>query len=157
MSMSDESYSAPSSSRSASQTSDSVVCPHCGTEMPSNAAFCPACGWSMRPLPAGDRALGALAYFTPVPATVLLLLPGFRNHRFLRFHAWQSLLIWAVFLVLMLIALVLSNVAAAVIFLLFAILAALAILFLWIVLSIKAWQGESFELPWFGELASRLR
>jgi uncharacterized membrane protein len=111
----------------------------------------------MRPLPAGDRALGALAYFTPVPATVLLLLPGFRNHRFLRFHAWQSLLIWAVFLVLMLIALVLSNVAAAVIFLLFAILAALAILFLWIVLSIKAWQGESFELPWFGELASRLR
>ena len=45
---------------------------------------------------------------------------------------------------------VLSNVAAAVIFLLFGILAVLAILFLWIVLSIKAWQGERFELPWFG-------
>jgi len=29
-------------------------------------------------------------------------------------------------------------------------------LFLWIVLSVKAWQGERFELPWFGELAGRL-
>ena len=111
----------------------------------------------MRPLPAEDRALAALAYFTVIPAAVLLLLPGFRNHRFLRFHAWQSVLIWALFLVLTIIALVLSNVAAAVVFLLFGILAALAILFLWVVLSIKAWQGERFELPWFGELAGRLR
>jgi uncharacterized membrane protein len=30
-------------------------------------------------------------------------------------------------------------------------------LFLWIVLSIKAWQGERFELPVFGPLAGRMR
>lgn len=111
----------------------------------------------MRPLPAEDRALAALAYFTLIPAGVLLLLPAFRKHRFLRFHAWQSVLIWAVFLVLTVFALFLSNVAAAMVFLLFGILASLAMLFLWIVLSIKAWQGERFDLPWFGELAGRLR
>jgi uncharacterized membrane protein len=134
-----------------------VACPHCGTEMPASAAFCPACGWSMRLIAAGDRALAALAYLTFVPAATLLLLPGFREHRFLRFHAWQSVLIWGVFFVLTVAALFLSNVAAAMAFLLFGILASLAMLFLWIVLSIKAWQGERFELPLFGTLAGRLR
>jgi len=125
--------------------------------MPANAAFCPACGWSMKPLPPGDRAAAALAYLTPVPAAVLLLIPAYRKHRFVRFHAWQSILIWAVFFVLTVIALFLSNVAAAMVFLLFGILASLAMLFLWIVLSIKAWQGERFELPFFGPIALRLR
>ncbi len=54
-------------------------------------------------------------------------------------------------------ALFLSNVAAAMLFLLFGILASLAMLFLWIVLSIKAWEGERFELPLFGMLAERLK
>ena len=41
-------------------------------------------------------------------------------------------------------------------FLLFGVLASLAMFFLWIVLAIKAWQGERFELPWFGALAERM-
>jgi len=110
----------------------------------------------MRPLPQEDRILAALAYFTFVPAAVLLLLPGFRTHRFIRFHAWQSVLIWAVFLVLSIVALSLSTVAAAMFLLILGILVVLAMLFLWIVLSIKAWQGERFELPWFGPLAGRM-
>jgi uncharacterized membrane protein len=87
----------------------------------------------------------------------MLLLPAFRSHRFVRFHAWQSLMIWGVFFVLTIVGIFLSNVAAAMVFLLFGILAALAMLFLWIVLSIKAWQGERFELPVFGPLAGRMR
>ena len=110
----------------------------------------------MRPLPSADRAAAAIAYFTFVPAAGLLFLPAYRNHRFVRFHAWQSLLLWGVFLVLTIVALFLSNIAAAIFFLLFGILASLAMLFLWIVLSIKAWQGERFELPWFGALAERM-
>ena len=54
-------------------------------------------------------------------------------------------------------ALFLSNVAAAMAFLLLGILASLAMLFLWVVLSLKAWQGERFELPLFGDLAARMR
>ena len=110
----------------------------------------------MRPLPQKDRILGVLAYFTFLPAGVLLILPSFRAHRFLRFHAWQSVLIWGVFFVLIIIALSLSNVAAPIVLLLFGILTVLAMLFLWIVLSVKAWQGERFEVPWFGDLAGRL-
>ena len=125
--------------------------------MPATAAFCPACGWFMRPLPPADRAAATLAYFTLIPAAVLLFLPVFRGHRFVRFHAWQSIMIWGVFFVLTIVALLLSNVAAAMVFLLFGILASLAMLFLWIVLSIKAWQGERFELPLFGAWAASLR
>ncbi len=111
----------------------------------------------MTPLPAVERAAAAVAYFTFVPATVILFLPAFRKNRFVRFHAWQSVLLWGVFFILTVAALFLSNVAAAMLFLLFGILASLAMLFLWIVLSLKAWEGERFELPVFGILAERLK
>jgi uncharacterized membrane protein len=118
----------------------------------------------MTPLPPVERAAAAAAYFPlplpvplPVPAAVILFLPAFRENRFVRFHAWQSLLLWGVFLVLGSAALFLSNVAAAMLFLLFGLLVSLAMLFLWIVLSLKAWQGERFELPLFGELAGRMK
>jgi len=111
----------------------------------------------MTPLPPAERAAAALAYFVFVPAAVLLFLPVFRKNRFVRFHAWQSVLLWGVFFLLTIVALFLSNLAAALVFLLFGILASLAMLFLWIVLSLKAWEGERFELPLFGVLAARLK
>ena len=141
----------------ANPAQDTVICPHCETVMPVNAAFCPGCGWSMTPLPPAERALAVVAYLPLVPPGVLLLLPVFRNNRFVRFHAWQSILLWGVFFVLTIAALFLSNVAAAMLFLLFGLLVSLAMLFLWIVLSLKAWRGERFELPLFGDLAARMR
>jgi uncharacterized membrane protein len=135
----------------------SVKCPHCVTVMPANAAFCPGCGWSMTPLAPAERAAAAIAYLPLLPPAVILLLPAFRNHRFVRFHAWQSILLWGVFFVLTIAALFLSNIAAAILFLVFGILASLAMLFLWIVLTFKAWEGERFALPLFGGLAARCK
>jgi len=111
----------------------------------------------MTPLPPLERAAAAIAYLTFVAGAVILFLPAFRGNRFVRFHAWQSILLWGTFFVLTMVALLLSNVAAAMFFLLFGILASLAMLFLWMVLSLKAWEGERFELPLFGELAARLK
>jgi uncharacterized membrane protein len=125
--------------------------------MPANAAFCPGCGHAMKRIPPADRAVAALAYLTLVPAVVLLLLPAYRRNPFVRFHAWQSVLLWGTFCLLSMVSLFLSNVTAAMAFLLFGILASLAMFFLWVVLSLKAWQGELFELPLFGMLAGRLR
>jgi uncharacterized membrane protein len=125
--------------------------------MPANTAFCPGCGGSVTPIPSAQRAAAAIAYFTFFPAAVILFLPAFRNHRFVRFHAWQSVLLWGVFFVLTIVALLVSNVAAAMVFLLFGILISLAMLFLWIVLTLKAWRGERIELPLFGHLAERMK
>ena len=125
--------------------------------MPANASFCPGCGQSMHPVPLVERSAAAVAYLTLAPGVVLLFLPQFRASRFVRFHAWQSLLLWGIFLVFTLAAILLSNVAAAMFLLLFGILASLAMFFLWVVLSLKAWRGERFELPLLGMLAERMR
>ena len=135
---------------------ESVVCDRCGVAMPKDAAFCPGCGRSMTPVVPAERLAATLAYLTLLPAGVVLFLPAFRRSRFVRFHAWQSVLVWGVFLVLTVVALFMSDFAAAVVFLLFGILASLAMFFLWVVLTFKAWQGERFELPVFGGLAARL-
>jgi uncharacterized membrane protein len=125
--------------------------------MPASAAFCPGCGRTIKRIPLADRAVAALAYLTLVPAAALLLLPAYRRRTFVRFHAWQNVLLWGAFCLLSIVSLLLSNLAAAIEFLLFGILALLAMFFLWVVLSLKAWQGERFELPIFGMLAGRLR
>jgi uncharacterized membrane protein len=103
-----------------------------------------------------DRVIAAVDYLPLLPAAVIVCLPSFRANRFVRFHAWQSISLWVVFLILAGAALFFSNLAAAFAFLMFGILISLAMLFLWIVLSIKAWQGERFELPLFGALAAKL-
>jgi uncharacterized membrane protein len=125
--------------------------------MPADAAFCPACGWSMTPLPRAERATAAAAYLTFVAGAAILFVPSFRGNRFVRFHAWQSVLLWGAFFLLTIAALLLSNLAAAMLFLLFGILVSLAMFFLWVVLSVKAWEGERFELPLFGQLAARMK
>lgn len=56
-----------------------------------------------------------------------------------------------------LVALFLSNFIGTVALLLTGILASLAMFFLWIVLVLKSWQGEHFELPYFARLAGHLR
>ncbi|MGB9072316.1 MAG: hypothetical protein WCC22_06565 [Terriglobales bacterium] len=134
-----------------------LVCPQCQSSMPAGAAFCPGCGRAIKRIPLADRAVAALAYLTLAPAAALLLLPAYRRRTFVRFHAWQSVLLWGAFCLLTIASLFLSNIAAAIEFLLFGILALLAMFFLWVVLSLKAWQGERFELPIFGMLAGRLR
>ena len=133
-----------------------TACPRCESVMPPGVAFCPGCGHSMKPLTPAERLAAASAYFTLVPAAVLLYLPAFRKSRFVRFHAWQSILLWGVFLVASVTGILVSNIAAAIVLLLLGILGSLGMFFLWAVLSVKAWQGERFELPWFGALAEHL-
>ena len=40
-----------------------------------------------------DNAAGAISYFTFIPAIVFLLLPPYKESSYVRFHAWQSVLL----------------------------------------------------------------
>jgi uncharacterized membrane protein len=103
---------------------------------------------------------GALAYFL-FPAIVFLLVQPYKKNRFVRFHSFQCL-------GLCLVALVVGAMLRIAGFLLFFIpsigplllllvsmLVALAFFVTWVVLIVKALQGEMLRLPLVGEFADR--
>ena len=140
-----------------------MICAYCDAPMPDVSAFCPVCGRSTASddFETGElrkRLLGALAYFVLIPAIILLVIPPFNRGRYIRFHAWQSLLFS--------IATVILAFVLRLIFLIFTFLplipwvllgvCALGVFILWIVLVVKALQGSGYELPLIGPLAARL-
>ena len=105
-----------------------------------------------------DNAAGALAYVTFVPAIVFLVLPPYNTNPYVRFHAWQSILLTATAFV---ISLLLSFVL--VFFMVFGAFALLAItrliwlgwFVLWLVCVLKALNGQRFKIPLLGDLAEK--
>ncbi|MGB8063239.1 MAG: hypothetical protein WCF26_15195 [Candidatus Sulfotelmatobacter sp.] len=104
---------------------------------------------------------GALAYFTFVPAIVFLFVDPYKKNRFVRFHSIQCLLFSGAVIVLSA-ALRLAGLAIFLIPLLGPLLVAvvdvvvaLAAVLLWLVLVVKAFQGEMFKLPVLGDFAEQ--
>jgi uncharacterized membrane protein len=105
-----------------------------------------------------DNAAGAIAYFTFIPAILFLIIPPYNSNRYVRFHAWQSLLLNVS---MVLISLMLSFVL--VIFLVFE--ANLIPVFerlvwvgwfvLWLICVVKALNGQRYRLPILGAVAER--
>lgn len=84
-----------------------------------------------------------------------------KDSRFVKFHAMQSILVSLGVIVVWVVYVVLANVLAWIpilgwiaLALLWAVIA-IGALVLWIVLMLKAFQGERFKLPWFGDMAER--
>jgi uncharacterized membrane protein len=146
-----------------------ISCPHCSTGMPDSAAFCPGCGQSMQtPERAqakigilSENVAGALAYFTFIPATAFLLLAPYSKNRFVRFQCLQCLFLTLVCLLLCVALWLTSRILFLVplvgpLFVsLVSIVGALAAVIVWLVLVVKAFQGEVLKLPVLGELAER--
>jgi len=137
--------------------------------MPATAAFCPGCGVSMETptrvtgrvgvLPV--RVAGALAYVTFIPAIVFLVLKPYNKNVFMRFHSIQCLACWgaallvATLLKLLSYLLFLIPIAGPLLVFVFAVVAILAAVFLWLALEVKAFQGEMFEVPFLGGFAEQ--
>jgi uncharacterized membrane protein len=137
--------------------------------MPDAAVFCAGCG---RPMQSATRAqgrvgmlpeaiAGALSYFTFIPATFFLAASPYNRNHFVRFHSLQCLF----FTLACLLIGIAIKVASLILFFipvlgpllvsLTSIVAVLAAVVLWLVLVVKAFQGEMFMLPVLGELAQR--
>jgi len=100
-----------------------------------------------------DRWVGALAYFTFIPAVVFLFVKQFQGRKFVRFHSFQSIFFWAVVVVMLVLGLLASMFGWLFMWMLTGTLISLALFFIWLLLSIKALQGEWFALPWLGPFA----
>jgi uncharacterized membrane protein len=141
--------------------------------MPETAAFCPGCGRCITDgatveEPAkrkigflAENVAGAFAYLTFIPAIVFLLRQPYRENRSVRFHSVQCLLLWATGAVgalalkvasLLLFVIPIVGPLFTVLVLVIVGLGAVAI---WMVLVVKALQGEMFRLPLLGAYAER--
>lgn len=137
--------------------------------MPDTAEFCPGCGRAMRPVQRVQGKVGALpeaiagavAYFTIIPAIIFLLVEPYNKNRFLRFHSFQCLGLWLAALVtgtvLKLAGFVLFFVPlmGPLLVVLLSIVFGLGYFVIWLVLVIKALQGERFKLPIIGKFADQ--
>jgi uncharacterized membrane protein len=104
---------------------------------------------------------GALAYGTLVPAIFFLLVDPYRKDRFVRFHSFQCLGLWLSALV----AGATLRVAGVLLFfvpllghlmvLLLSMVVTLGFFVLWVVLIVKALQGEVLKLPLIGDFAEQ--
>ena len=144
-------------------------CSACSTQMPETAAFCPGCGRSMHVIARAEgkvgalpeNVAGALAYFSFVPAIVFLFLDPYRRNRFVRFHAVQCLVVWLAGIVVALalrllgMAVFLIPILGPLLVVIIDVAVILAALLLWLVLMIKALQGEMFGLPGIGAVAQQ--
>jgi uncharacterized membrane protein len=104
---------------------------------------------------------GALAYFTFVPAVAFLLIEPYNKNRFARFHSVQCLCLWGVVvliaLLLKLLGLILFiiPVLGHLLAVLMSVVVGLACVVVWLVLVVKALQGEMFKLPVLGDFSEQ--
>jgi len=152
-----------------------AFCPNCGAAV--EGRFCAKCGAQVSaaatpgsgaanttfaaPAAAGltDNVAGALCYALGLITGILfLVLAPYNQSKFVRFHAFQAIffhLAWIVFWVAeTAIGLVLPWSLHVVVSLL-ALLIFLAGIACWIMLLVKAYQGERFKLPVIGDLAEK--
>ena len=105
-----------------------------------------------------DNTAGAIAYITFVPAVVFLVLPPYCNSSFVRFHAWQSIFLTIVAIVIIValgIILPFSLIFSESLFVAFTWLVWLAWILLWIICGIEAVNGRRFKLPIIGAIAEK--
>jgi uncharacterized membrane protein len=162
-----------------------AFCPKCGASVAADASFCPSCGNNLAAAAAGTPATpvtpgppppplttGSTALSSNVAATlsyvlgfitgiIFLVLEPYKNDRFVRFHAFQSIffsVVWIAF------SIVWGVITATFIFGLGGlfhlfwmlwVLVRLALLVIWIVLMYKAYNREMFMLPVIGPMAAK--
>lgn len=100
-----------------------------------------------------ENLMGALAYLLgPVTGIVLLLTE--KKNEYIRFHAMQSTVVFGAFM-LFYIVLGIVPILGWILALLLSPILTLVVFVLWLVLMWKAYNGEKYKLPYFGDLAEK--
>jgi uncharacterized membrane protein len=159
---------------------DVAFCPGCGLRMwvpgrevskpatspreastPEVAAFAENAVAPSAPVPRRDKLTAAVAYLTFLPAVFFVLVEPFKRNRFVRFHSFQSIFL-AVATILVAVALrilysflALIPVAGYLLAWLTMAVALLGWITLWLVLLVKALQGQTFHALVIGSLAEK--
>jgi len=153
-----------------------MFCPKCGTENPDGAKFCAKCGAGLGAAPAQSETSGSSETSVGMSANTAGLLcyvawwiTGIvfavieKKSKFVKFHAWQSIMTFGVLSVVQIIVsgilagigvatlspglIVFSGVLGTIIWILS--------VGLWIALMVLAGTGKMWKVPWAGNWAER--
>lgn len=145
-----------------------AFCNTCGAQIPDGTTTCAACAGR---IPAGtaapaataspaqgmtDNVAGMLAYFTIIPAIIFLVMEPYNRNRFIRFHAFQCLFFAVAWTVLWIALSIFAHIPfLGWLSILIWPLILLAGFIIWIILVIKANQGQMYKLPFIGDMAEK--
>lgn len=138
-------------------------CVSCGSEIADNSNVCGKCGQpafqasgggtvAVAPAASGltDNIAGMLAYVTIIPAIVFLLMEPYNRNRFIRFHSFQCIFLFVALVAIHLVLMIIPFIGWVI-----SLLVDLGALVLWIVLLLKAYQGQKFKVPVIGDMAEK--
>jgi uncharacterized membrane protein len=142
-----------------------AFCTVCGAQTPDGATVCPACSRTgapaARPAAASaggltDNVAGMLAYVTIIPAIIFLVMEPYNRSRFVRFHAFQSIFFAVAWTALWIVLNIIAHIPLlGWLTILIWPLIGLAGFIIWLILLLKANQGQMFKLPIIGDLAEK--
>lgn len=142
-----------------------AFCTTCGGQIPVGATACPACSRASAPgataVPATgsgltDNLAGLLAYVTIIPAIIFLVVEPYNKNRFIRFHSFQCIFFCVAMIALSIALSILTFIPLIGLILLpVHLLIGLGGFALWIILMLKAYQGQMFKLPIIGDMAEK--
>jgi uncharacterized membrane protein len=139
-----------------------AFCSGCGTQIPDGTTICSTCSSRASAAPQSgsggltDNVAGMLAYVTIVPAIIFLVVAPYNRNKFVRFHSFQCIFLSVAWIALW-IALGFVGMIPVLGWATILIWPLLGIggLILWIILLLKANQGQMFKLPVIGDLAEK--
>ena len=103
-----------------------------------------------------DNAAGGLAYVTIIPAIIFLLVAPYNKNPNVRFHSWQSIFLAIAWVAADIVLMIIGRLPfVGLINLLLWPLVALGFFILWVVVLIKAFNGQRFKIPFIGDLAEK--
>jgi len=101
-----------------------------------------------------ENGAGALAYITIIPAILFLVMPPYNKSPYVRFHAWQCIFLTIAWIALFVVLAIVGRIplVGIVIFPLMLLLD-LGMFILWLIIVLKALNGNKIVLPIIGPLA----
>jgi uncharacterized membrane protein len=143
-----------------------AFCNMCGAQIADGTTTCAACAGRIPAAPAAtasapaqgmaDNVVGMLAYFTIIPAIIFLVMEPYNRNRFIRFHAFQCLFFAGAWIALWIALSIFAHIPIlGWLSILIWPLIGLAGFIVWIILVIKANQGQMYKLPFIGDLAEK--
>jgi len=143
-----------------------AFCSTCGAQIADGTTTCAACAGRASAAAPGttatatggmaDNIAGMLAYVTIIPAIIFLVVAPYNKNRFIRFHAFQCLFFCVAWTVLWIALSIVAHIPVlGWLTILIWPLVGLAGLIIWVILLLKANQGQMFKLPVIGDMAEK--